>query len=196
MSDKTDKTAQPMDAGAEEISNPVMATNTQRTAHGVKTLIAEVLELFPETPYEVSGYDGRNTALDVTFDLSNLDEGEQRQFMDLLSLVKSDIRVRGVITEEDSVLVEFRRSPRTQDSRDPFNLADAWSVLTESEEPDGLSAGISVPPDGTLSETIYGTSAGGWTAPSEALYEFPGGMTFEGESASETSDDVTDDGGA
>lgn len=108
-----------------------MHQNNQRMAYALKTLIDEVLELFPETPYEISNFNGRNTALDVTFEL--ISSNQPDELYDLLFLATSDDRVQGVILEDDKVLVSLKADTRTQDIRRSFGLADALDILVENE---------------------------------------------------------------
>jgi len=124
-----DKTT-PMDPSARERVTGIQAQNHPRLCWAMKTLIAEVKDLFPETTYEESGYDGRNTALNVTFDVH-----ECPDLVRLLECVKTDDRVVDVVhdEQEQSVLVAFRAQPRMQDSREPFGLTDAWSILIDDE---------------------------------------------------------------
>jgi hypothetical protein len=127
----------PMDPTTKEARVGTPAANNERACYAAKTLVAEVNELFPETPFEYSNHDGRNTALDVTFDLNGMDNDAALDLHHVLGLIDSDARVAGVIVEDEAVLVSFRSSPRTQDLRDPFGLADALMVL--SGEPDEYS---------------------------------------------------------
>src|SRR5690606_4954535 len=55
------------------------ANNNKRACYAIKTLVDEVGDLFPEITHQLSNYDGRNTALDVSFDLTGLDQGEAEQ---------------------------------------------------------------------------------------------------------------------
>lgn len=121
-----------MDPSAREVSVPEVHVNNQRLAYALETLIAEVMELFPETLHEVSNYNGRNVALDVRFH----SEDDFDDLSTLLRLVADDARVAEVLVDEDDsyVLVALRPNPRTQDLRDPFNLGDALLVLAENEE--------------------------------------------------------------
>jgi hypothetical protein len=124
---------QPMDSTAREVLIPVEFTNNTRVCWAAKTLVAEVEELFPETPVEYSNYDGRNTALDVAFDLTTLDREDSEMLSTLLIVVRGESRVREVVADYDTqqVLVGFKSDPRTQDSREPFGLGDALLVLDE-----------------------------------------------------------------
>lgn len=118
---------EPMDPGVVETKTPEVRPNNGRNAYSVDTLIAEVTDLFPEVTYETSNPDWRNANTDVTFD-DVTDEG----LVSLLrALAETDPRVAEVITEETRVLVSVKQNPRTQDSREPFGLADAWMVLVE-----------------------------------------------------------------
>lgn len=129
---------QPMDSTVYENRHPVVRTNTQRNCYAIDTLIAEVNALYPEALHEVSGYDGRNTGTDVTFDLSMLLKSDAATLTTLLGLVKSDRRVMGVVedTEESQVLVSFWTNARIQDSRDPFGLSEALGILAQDGEDD------------------------------------------------------------
>lgn len=138
MSDKTDKAeTKMMDPTAREATVGAPAANNARVCYAAKTLVAEVEALFPETPVEYSNYDGRNTALDVTFDLTTLDEEDRATFIALFTLFDfdADPRVDMVIPahEDAALLVSFKSNAQTQDSRDPFGLDEAWSALTDSE---------------------------------------------------------------
>lgn len=131
---------QPMDAGAKEGDRPVSSTNHRRVAHALSKLVGEARQLFPETPYEFSGADGRNTLLCVTFDLSALDPEEVAEFFELLTTVTGDSRVAEVIAvpqselESPSLFVRLHSNPRTQDSRDSFDLDDIYVALTDDHE--------------------------------------------------------------
>lgn len=137
------KVVKPMDDGIRERAVGAPSTNSQRVCWAIKTLVAEVTNLFPETTVEYSNYDGRNTALDATFDISMLDADTDRvDAMNLLALLGDpaynvDPRVDYVITsaEDAAVLVSMKASLRTQDSREPFGLADAYEIFAESAEP-------------------------------------------------------------
>lgn len=132
---KTAKAAEPMEASSKPpaaVGTP--ATNTVRVCWAAKTLVEEFTDLFPETPVEYSNPDGRNTMLDVTFDLTVLDDEMEDAATALLELIHTDVRVNVVLAENNAVLVSFKSSARTQDNRDSFGLADAWDVLTDGEE--------------------------------------------------------------
>jgi len=123
-----DKAPEPMDSDAPETTNAAPVTNRQRNAYAVDTLIAEVLEVFPETTYEVSGYNQFNTALHVAF---HPDEFERVD--EVLALIEHDERVQEVIAEpsDHTILVALHPNLRLQDLRDPFNIAEAWAILAE-----------------------------------------------------------------
>jgi hypothetical protein len=127
-----------MDSSTREAPVGTPSTNTKRTCWAALTLVAEVHEVFPETPVEYSNYDGRNTALDVTFDLTGLTSPDDDDLASALQLVETDERVDTVIlggtTHEGQVLVSFKSSLRTQDSREPFGILDALSVLSGKDE--------------------------------------------------------------
>lgn len=134
----SEKEATPMDPSVREESVGTPTVNTRRVCYAAKTLVAEVEALFPETPVEYSNHDGRNTALDVSFDLTVLDSEDAASFLTLMSLLddpahNDDPRIREVVVEDGAVLVGFKSDPRTQDSRDPFGLADALSVLNAED---------------------------------------------------------------
>lgn len=141
MKNKT-KAPEPMDDSVREVPVGTPSTNRQRVCGAIKQLVAEFTGLFPETPVEYSNYDGRNTALDVTFDLTALDEDTDRvDAFNLLALLddsayNNDPRIDYVLSsqEDGAVLVSMRSSLRTQDLRDPFGLADALSVLAGEDE--------------------------------------------------------------
>lgn len=137
MNDK--KVVKPMDDGIREQAVGVPNANNRRVCYAIKTLVAEVLELFPETPVEYSNYDGRNTALDVTFDLTVLNADDRETLSTLLQLLgdraySEDQRIREVTYDDSAVLVSIISGPRTQDIREPFGLADAYVVLAEDDE--------------------------------------------------------------
>jgi hypothetical protein len=145
MSKKNDKTEAPapMDPSVREESVGTPAVNASRPCWAAKTLVAEVNALFPETPVEYSNPDGRNTMLDVMFDLTTLDPNDVYDLTTLLNLLDDpaynvDPRIDSVIAggqqHAGQVLVAFKSNPRTQDSRDPFGLADALEVLAERDE--------------------------------------------------------------
>ena len=129
-----------MDPSIVENKTPVVVPNNQRVCWAIKTLCEEVWNLFPETPVEYSNHNLRNTALDVTFDLTALDaEADRIDLPNLLPLIKVDPRVADVIVSKDDegfpeyVLVSMRNSARTQDNRESFGLAQALMVMGEDE---------------------------------------------------------------
>lgn len=141
------KVAAPMDDSVREAKVGTPATNTARACYAAKTLVAEVIDLFPETPAEYSKYDGRNTALDVTFDLTAVSMPDDDLLASLLELTSTDARVREVVMEDGTVLVSFRSNPITQDLRDPFGLSEALLVLTSAEDDDETDS-LTEPPAG------------------------------------------------
>lgn len=185
---KDDKKVQPMDPSITENKTPVVKENAPRVCHAIKQLNEEVWVLFPETPVEYSNYTGRNVALDVTYDLSVLDEDTDRiDIVQLFMLLQaaaynSDPRINLVIIGKDdeghpeSILVSMHASARTQDNRDSFGLADAYSVLTRVEP--GSDEDEDDP----------------FLAVHDALASSP--EISDGGSSSSTSDDVFDGGGA
>lgn len=138
----TAKAPEPMDDSVREAPMGTPVTNHQRVCGAIKQLVREFHALFPETPVEYSNFDGRNTALDVTFDLTVLDaETDRVDALNLLHLLgddayNNDPRVEYVlVSQEDSaVLVSMRSNARTQDSPEPFGLAEALSVLAGEDE--------------------------------------------------------------
>lgn len=136
MAKKTTSTGpEPMDANAPEVSGEGrVSSNTARNVYALDTLVAEVLELFPETDISVSDVDGRNAAHDVQFSYS---EGGS-ELESLLTLVGDDERVNEVLIDETSVLVAFTHNARLKDNREPFHLGDAFSVLTDPEDEGSL----------------------------------------------------------
>ena len=130
------KTPEPMDVTVTEAKVGTPSGNSQRVCHAAKTLVGEVREMFPETPAEYSNYDGRNTALDVTFDLTALDSQDKSDFIALMTLFDfdGDPRVSEVLAEDGALLVSFNSNPRTQDSREPFGLVDAMSIISGRDE--------------------------------------------------------------
>lgn len=134
MSKPSEKEIQPMDASIRENKTGTAATNRQRNCYAMKTLIAEVLALFPETSYEVSNYDGRNVAHDVQFDITSIPDEDQDLFTLLMGMLgdtayNQDSRITEVIIDPEGALVSFRANARTQDLREPFGLADAWEII-------------------------------------------------------------------
>lgn len=137
MKNAAKKTAEPrpMEASAvpaAKVGTPAM--NNKRACYAAKTLVAELHEMFPETPVEYSNPNGRSTMLDVSFDLTVFDASEEDSVTTLLELIHTDARVEEVIIENGTVLVSFKASARTQDSREPFGLGDAWDVLCDDIE--------------------------------------------------------------
>lgn len=131
----------PMDASVPESRTAVPSTNSPRVCWALKTLVDEFRNLFPETRTEYSNYDGRNTALSVTFDLTGIPEDVRTDAALLMELLNDpayneDKRIEYVIIEDEHALVTMRANPRTQDSREPFGLADAYEVLAGDDEPE------------------------------------------------------------
>lgn len=119
----------PMDSAVREALVGTPATNNARKCYAMETLISEVAELFPETTYEIAGIDGRNTALEVVFDISMLDTEDRERLLGVLMLTVHDPRVEEVLHDSDSVVVAFLSNPRLQDLRDTFDLSGAYGVL-------------------------------------------------------------------
>ncbi len=133
MSKKADA-PQPMDATIREEKTGVAKANNQRVCWAIKTLVAEVHALFPETPVKYSDYDGRNTALTVAFDCSELDENTQEVLVSLFRILDTDPRVEDVDFAEDRAFVAMKSNAVTQDSRETFGLNVAYEILTEGED--------------------------------------------------------------
>ena len=125
----------PMDPSVRETSVAAPVANHPRTAYSLETLAQEMTNLFPETSVEFSSVNGFNVALDATFDVFSIDESDREHFVSLLRLVEDDHRIKDVNVEDDHVLVGAWPSMRTQDLREPFDLAAAYLVLT-GDEPD------------------------------------------------------------
>lgn len=135
MTKKAEDKTGPMDDSVKEATVGTAATNAPRQCWALKTLVSEVQILFPETPYEVSNIDGRNTALDVQFDLTTLDSQERADLIVLLLSLDEDPRVAEVMGEDGLVLISFKSNALTQDDRTPFGLADAYQILIEESDP-------------------------------------------------------------
>jgi hypothetical protein len=141
MRDKA-KAPEPMDDSVRERAVGAPKPNNPRVCGAIKQLVAEFTGLFPETPVEYSNYDGRNTALDVTFDLTALDEDTDR--VDALNLMivlgdetfNTDPRIDYVLASQTdgAAVVSMKSSLRTQDLRDSFGLAEAYSILSGEAE--------------------------------------------------------------
>lgn len=134
------KVVKPMDDGIRERSIGEMRPNAKRQCWAIKTLVAEVHALFPETVVSYDDYDGRNTALSVTFQLDGFNtDTDADDLHNLLALLgdpahNEDQRIERVTCGDDEVCILMRSDPRTQDSREPFGLADALSVLSGEDE--------------------------------------------------------------
>lgn len=134
-----EKKHEPMDASFREDKVGTMATNHKRVCWALKTLIAEIVEVFPETTnaVEYSNYDGRGAALTATIDLTVFDKEDEGLFLQLLNLVGDDHRVYDVVADTDvtsSVAVTLKSNPRTQDLRTTFNVSPAWVILALAGE--------------------------------------------------------------
>lgn len=134
MPDTKASKSEPMDPTVREARVGTPATHQQRVCYAAKTLVAEVHEMFPDLPVEYSNYNGRNTALDVSFDTTVLDTPEALDLGMVLELLDGESRVSEVIVEDDVALVSFKNNPRTQDSKEPFGLADGIAVLSDYGE--------------------------------------------------------------
>lgn len=98
-----------------------------RVCYAAETLVEEVTALFPETAVDFAKANGRGVALEVIFQTHDLPDLEV-----LLSTVDVDARVESVVTEDGQTSVLFHNSFRTQDSRDPFGLSLARSILGDT----------------------------------------------------------------
>lgn len=126
----------PMDPSIREDRRPTVAQNHPRECYAIRTLVAELTELFPETlVLAYTERDGRNTALAVSFDVLALSEDVREPFRLLTQLVENDHRVETVVEEDDVVMVVMRSSLLTQDLRDRFGLREAYSVLSGTDGP-------------------------------------------------------------
>lgn len=125
----SDEKNTPMDPSARETTGGAARPNAKRVCGALKTLSAEVADLFPETTVTYHDYDGRNTALTAAFDYTALDEAARSMFADLMSVLNVDERVLIVEVmgthEEMVAAVRVRSNPVTQDKREVFGLADA-----------------------------------------------------------------------
>jgi hypothetical protein len=139
MTDK--KAPEPMDSGAPERAVGEAAPTNQRACYAAKTLVAEVLALFPETVWMVENYNGRNVGLRVVV---LTDAEDQDKLSDLLALVDSDSRVERVQTFASETIIDFHNRPRTYDLRDSFGLDEAWMVMGEED----YDIGLDLPLDG------------------------------------------------
>lgn len=135
---KKDAAAQPMDPSINETATPVQRSANPRNAYTIDTIIAEVLAIYPDTPYEVGDRTALNVATSVRFDLvgaaaPDLDDSTDAVSLpDLLALLDvTDPRLAEISPSEGYVRV--RASARTQDSREPFGFAEAWDTLIGPE---------------------------------------------------------------
>lgn len=131
---KTEAGPKAMDPGAREIAGPGRPlVNRQRNAYALDTLVTEVLELFPETEVTYSNYTGRNVALTGTFMVTV--EANNGELAELLGQLAGDARISRA--DWDSVagamVVEFNKNARTQDSREPFGVGEAFLTLVDED---------------------------------------------------------------
>lgn len=141
------KTPVPMDDGIREVAEGTPFTNRQRQCWAIKTLVAEVDHLFPDTPITYGDYDGRNTAMSVEFDLMNVDEPDRTYATDLFRMLgdsahNEDARIKSVDIVGWEVKVTIKTHPILMDTRDSFGLIEAWAVLFEEDDDDDDFAGI------------------------------------------------------
>lgn len=125
-----------MDPSIPEVAVAAPMHVQRRACWAVETLAEEVTALFPETAVEHSAYNGRNTALGVTFDCTMLDDEDWTVARKVIGLIPVDARVQEIVVDGDqrALYVEMFANARTQDSREPFGLADAYALLIETEE--------------------------------------------------------------
>lgn len=128
------KETTPMDASVREDSIGHVHVNNERPCWAIKTLLAEVKDLFPETEnVVVHGYNERGVGLSVTFDLTTVDPA----VWELYGMLSEDTRVEEVVSDEGNCTVVFRNNARTQDLRDEFGLAEAWMILSDDGDDNG-----------------------------------------------------------
>lgn len=135
------KTVEPMDDGIREQAVGVAAPNTQRQCWAIKTLVAEVDHLFPDTPATYGDYTTRNAALSVEFDLMGVEEPARAYAIDLFTMLgdsahNEDARIASVEVVGWEVKVTMKPHPILMDTRDPFGLPEAWAVLFEADDED------------------------------------------------------------
>lgn len=123
-----------MDTAIREKAVGTPHSNNERVCWAIKTLVAEVLELFPETAVTYDSPDGRNTMLSVSFDTENMEPNDSSTLLDLMELAHADIRVGDVVFDKTYITVSMIPNPRTQDLRDPFRLAETLEILAESDD--------------------------------------------------------------
>lgn len=99
-----------------------------RHAYAMEVLVSEVTGLFPEITYEFGVPRAWGAITTVIFEVDHV-EGAA----DLLRLVSNDERVESATYDHREGLFEIalRPSLRTMDSREPFGLPEAWSVMVE-----------------------------------------------------------------
>jgi hypothetical protein len=149
-----------MDPSIPEASVAAPQANTGRPCWAIETLREEVQALFPETAIEYSAYNGRNTALGVTFDCAMLDDEDWTIARKAVGLIPVDARVQEIVVDGDQRIIyaAMYSNARTQDSREPFGLADAYALLIEGddEEPTGADGGTA---ERTSADTMDGGGA-------------------------------------
>lgn len=159
---KQAKEVTPMDDGIREEAVGTAATNRQRQCWAIKTLVAEVDHMFPETPVTYGDYDGRNTAMSVEFDFMGLDDDDTRSYVvDLFTMLgdsahNEDARIARVEVVGWEVKVTMKTHPILMDTRDTFGLPEAWGVLFEPEDEDEGEVGVFGSPD--IHEALTGTA--------------------------------------
>lgn len=113
----------------ERVGAEYLSTQEQpRHAYAMKVLVSEVTGLFPEITYEFGVPRAWGAITTVIFEVDHV-EGAA----DLLRLVSNDERVESATYDHREGLFEIalRPSLRTMDSREPFGLPEAWSVMVE-----------------------------------------------------------------
>lgn len=125
-----------MDPSIPETAVATPRGNKSRPCWAIETLRQEVEALFPETAVEYSAYTRYNAALGVSFDCSMLDDEDWTIARKAIGLIPVDARVQGIVVDggQRAIYVEMLSNARTQDSRMPFGLADAYALLIETDE--------------------------------------------------------------
>ena len=134
---KQEQQPEPMDPSVKEVAVAPATTYRERTAYALSTLLDEFTEVFPETEFEFTRRDGRNTALEVQITLP--DEGDGLDTAAALLGAIVDERIEEIVVDKADRLASIAvwSNARTQDIRDTFALVDALLALLPE---DGESA--------------------------------------------------------
>lgn len=129
---KTAKAPEPMDDTVTEVAEPTPHANRQRECYAMTTLVSEVAALHA-TSHQPMDYDRFNAALTVVF--NDLPEDVQT----CLVLAQADERIGQVLVglDGDTTTVYFKGVATLKDSREPFNLADAYTIIS-ADGPEGI----------------------------------------------------------